>query len=104
MTRHYFDHNATTPLAPEVARMLGETLQHEYGNASSIHREGQKARELLGLSAGESARIKPTSLEKYIVFVQSTSYTRKLIGGTRFLYEVEDWDRVAEKDEVLAAK
>ena len=47
MTRHYFDHNATTPLAPEVARVLGEALQHEYGNASSIHREGQKARELI---------------------------------------------------------
>jgi hypothetical protein len=28
--------------------------------------------------------------------VQSTSYNRKLIGGTRFLYEVEDWDRGAE--------
>jgi hypothetical protein len=26
------------------------------------------------------------------VFVQSTSYNRKLIGGTKFLYEVEDWD------------
>ena len=28
---------------------------------------------------------------KYAVFVQSTSVNRKLIGGTRFLYEVEDW-------------
>jgi len=40
---------------------------------------------------GESTRIRPTSLEKYAVFVQSTSANRKLMGGTRFLYEVEDW-------------
>src|SRR5262249_28631259 len=26
-------------------------------------------------------------------FVQSTSVNRRLIGGTKFLYEVEDWDR-----------
>jgi hypothetical protein len=40
---------------------------------------------------GASVRIKPSNLEKYSVFVQSTSANRKLIGGTKFLYEVEDW-------------
>jgi hypothetical protein len=54
---------------------------------------GEHARELLGLPTGSTARIKPASLDKYAVFVQSTSYNRKLVGGTRFLYEVEDWDR-----------
>lgn len=55
--------------------------------------EGDAAREMLGLPKGETVRIKPANLEKYAVFVQSTSYNRKLIGGTRFLYEVEDWER-----------
>ena len=55
--------------------------------------EGTAAREMLGLPAGTTVRIKPSNLEKYIVFVQSTSVNRKLIGGTRFLYEVEDWSR-----------
>lgn len=55
--------------------------------------EGEAAREMLGLSAGATARIKPNNLEKYVVFVQSTSANRKLMGKTRFLYEVEDWDR-----------
>lgn len=55
--------------------------------------EGQAAREMLGLPMGETVRIKPSNLEKYVVFVQSTSANRKLMGGTRFLYEVEDWDR-----------
>jgi hypothetical protein len=58
--------------------------------------EGAKARELLGLPEDESARIKPADLDRYAVFVQSTSYNRRLIGGTRFLYEVEDWDRGEE--------
>ncbi len=50
--------------------------------------EGSYARELLGLGS-TTARIRPTDLTKYRVFVQSTSYNRKLIGGTKFLYEVE---------------
>lgn len=54
--------------------------------------QGQAAREMLGLPEGSTARIKPSNLEKYAVFVQSTSANRKLMGSTRFLYEVEDWD------------
>jgi hypothetical protein len=52
---------------------------------------GLKAREMLGLPEGAEARIKPASLDAFAVFVQSTSANRKLVGGTRFLYEVEDW-------------
>ena len=52
---------------------------------------GHKAREMLGLPEGATARIRPQSLDKYAVFVQSTSVNRRLVGGTRFLYEVEDW-------------
>jgi hypothetical protein len=57
---------------------------------------GEKAREMIGLPVGDTARIRPSALEKYAVFVQSTSVNRKLVKGTRFLYEVEDWDRTAE--------
>jgi hypothetical protein len=63
---------------------------------------GEKARELLGLPSGETARVRPASLEKYRVFVQSTSANRKLVGGTKFLYEVEDWDRPASADAAAA--
>jgi hypothetical protein len=52
---------------------------------------GVAAREMLGLPEGATVRIKPSNLEKYVVFVQSTSANRKLMGETRFLYEVEDW-------------
>jgi hypothetical protein len=54
---------------------------------------GSEARVLIGLPYGMRGRIKPTILDQYKVFVQSTSYNRRLVGGTSFLYEVEDWDR-----------
>jgi len=53
---------------------------------------GNQARVMLGLPIGEAARIAPTKLEEYRVFVQSTSYNRKLVKATRFLYEVADYD------------
>ena len=40
----YFDHNATTPVAPEVVEAMVPYLGTEYGNASSIHRFGQRAK------------------------------------------------------------
>lgn len=40
----YFDHNATTPLAPEVLETLVTVLRGEFGNASSVHRFGQTAK------------------------------------------------------------
>jgi cysteine desulfurase len=43
----YFDHNATTPIAPEVLAALRSCLEETYGNASSIHRFGQAAKQRL---------------------------------------------------------
>jgi cysteine desulfurase len=44
MERIYFDHNATTPITPEVLAAILPYLTAEYGNASSIHAYGQNAR------------------------------------------------------------
>jgi len=43
----YFDHNSTTPLAPEVAETLTSASLDIYGNPSSTHRAGQLARHRL---------------------------------------------------------
>jgi cysteine desulfurase len=43
----YFDHNATTPPAPEVIEAYAAALRETPGNASSSHREGQIARQRL---------------------------------------------------------
>ncbi|OGL94709.1 hypothetical protein A2348_03200 [Candidatus Uhrbacteria bacterium RIFOXYB12_FULL_58_10] len=54
---------------------------------------GSEARAMIGLPAGVNARIRPSALTEFRVFVQSTSVNRKLVGGAGFLYEVEDWSR-----------
>ena len=47
MQRYYFDHNATTPVSPEVLEAMLPMLTDVYGNASSIHHFGQAARQKL---------------------------------------------------------
>jgi len=51
MNRIYFDHNATTPVDPQVLDAMLPYLSGEFGNASSIHTFGQRAR-----AAVETAR------------------------------------------------
>jgi len=51
MNRVYLDYNATTPVEPEVLDAMLPYFSGEFGNASSIHTFGQKAR-----AAVETAR------------------------------------------------
>ena len=47
MPHFYFDHNATTPIAPEALETMMACLGQVYGNASSIHYFGQLAKQRL---------------------------------------------------------
>jgi cysteine desulfurase len=51
MKRVYLDHNATTPVEPEVLEAMVPYLSADFGNAASIHSFGQRAR-----AAVETAR------------------------------------------------
>jgi cysteine desulfurase len=42
--RIYLDHNATTPVRPEVADVMDAVQRETYGNPSSVHAEGSRAR------------------------------------------------------------
>jgi cysteine desulfurase len=44
LPRVYMDANATTPLLPEVMEAMRPFWMEDFGNASSIHRQGQRAR------------------------------------------------------------
>ena len=45
--RIYLDHNATTPVHPEVAALVARLMTEEFGNASSVHTFGQRAKAVL---------------------------------------------------------
>ena len=44
MQRIYFDHNATTPVHPVAADTMAASLREEFGNPSSVHHFGQRAK------------------------------------------------------------
>jgi len=55
--RFYFDHNATTPVSPEVLEAVSGALAEVYGNASSIHHYGQAAKKKLEQARREVAAL-----------------------------------------------
>jgi cysteine desulfurase len=55
--RFYFDHNATTPVAPEVLEAMVPCLGQVYGNASSIHCFGQAAKQKLEMARRQIAAL-----------------------------------------------
>ncbi len=57
MKRVYLDHIATTPLRPEVLEAMLPFFQDRFGNAQSLHQEGQVAAQ-----AVEEAREKVAAL------------------------------------------
>ena len=65
--RVYLDNNATTRIHPAVLDALDDSLQNVYGNASSIHKEGQAARRRIE-EARESVASLIGSTAREIVF------------------------------------
>ena len=47
MARYYFDHNATTPPDPAVIEAVQRALSDDFGNPSSVHHFGQRAKAVL---------------------------------------------------------
>src|SRR5437867_1072015 len=67
MKRIYADHNATTPLAPEVLEAMLPYLRQQFGNPSSVHFFGRETR-----AAIDDARLRVAQLlgcrESEVVF------------------------------------
>jgi cysteine desulfurase len=55
--RIYLDNNATTAIHEEVLRVLEVSLREVFGNASSIHKEGQTARQVIEDARDSVARL-----------------------------------------------
>ena len=57
MERAYFDHNAASPVAPEVLEAFIAVLRDAPGNASSIHHDGQIAKQRLEIARRQLAAL-----------------------------------------------
>ncbi len=57
MRKVYFDHNATTPIHPEVKKAIEPFLEEKFGNPSSIHWAGREVRAYVEESREKVARL-----------------------------------------------
>ncbi len=55
--RVYLDYNATTPLAPEVIDAVVGATREQFGNASSVHHFGQRAKAAIDAARGSLATL-----------------------------------------------
>lgn len=55
--RTYLDHNATTPVDADVVAAVSEAMRDEFGNASSVHHFGQRAKARLDEARHEVAAL-----------------------------------------------
>lgn len=53
----YLDHNATTPIRPEAVRAMREVLEENFGNPSSVHWAGTRARSAVEAARAQIARL-----------------------------------------------
>ena len=74
----YFDHSATTPIHPDVLSLINVLNQDIYGNPSSIHAAGRKAKHVVETARKQiAAAINCTSKE--IIFTGGGSEANNLV-------------------------
>lgn len=79
-TRYYFDHNATTPIHPEVKKTMTEAMD-VYGNPSSMHGFGRDARAMVE-NAREIAASFIGAKSEEVIFVGSGSEANNTVLNT----------------------
>ena len=82
MQHFYFDHNATTPVAPEVLETVVSCLGQVYGNASSIHHFGQAAKQRLEAARRQIAALIHASPAEIVFTSGGTEADNLAILGT----------------------
>ena len=93
MRRVYFDNNATTPLLAEVFDAMKPYLLERYGNASSIHRDGQQARAAIDRARDSVARLLGSTAGEIVFASGGTEADNLALFGT-----------VAEGDHIITSE
>lgn len=82
MRRIYADHNATTPLAPEVLEAMLPYLRQHHGNPSSVHLEGRQARAAIDDARARVAALLGAQESEIIFTAGGTESDNTVIFGT----------------------
>ncbi len=77
MQHIYLDHNASTPIAPEVAEVMRNAMERAFGNPSSLHWAGAPAREMVETGRRQVADLLGCAPEE-IVFTSGGSEANNL--------------------------
>jgi cysteine desulfurase len=84
MHRVYFDYNATTPLAPEVAAAILPFLEEPFGNPSSSHWAGQRARAAIEHSRCQLATFLDCQSEEIVFTSGGTESNNSALAGAYY--------------------
>ena len=83
--RIYLDHNATTPVHPEVKKTMLSYYEELFGNASSVHSYGREAREAIDVAREQVAELIGASSPTEITFTSGgTESDNHAIKGTAY--------------------
>lgn len=74
----YLDNNATTQPLPEVVRLVAEIMSTGYGNPSSVHRAGERGRQLLRKARQQVADAVGGDTE-HVVFTSGATEANNLV-------------------------
>ncbi len=78
----YFDHNATTPLLPQVVDAMLPFLREHFGNPSSSHRYGRRARDAVENARDQVASLMGANPEEIVFTSGGTEANNLAILGT----------------------
>ncbi|MCP4039181.1 MAG: cysteine desulfurase [bacterium] len=79
--RVYLDHNATTPLHPDVAEAMRAVLFDVYGNPSSTHAEGARARSLVDTAREQVAELVGAAPREIVFTAGATEANNTVVLG-----------------------
>src|SRR5688572_6870097 len=77
----YLDYAATSPLDPQVAEAMQECLTREFGNPSSLHAAGRRARALVEAARAAVAERVGTEAERLVFTSGATESNNLALGG-----------------------
>jgi cysteine desulfurase len=86
MRQVYLDNNATTPLDPAVVDAMIQFLRKDFGNASSVHRVGQKARAAVEAARQEVALLIEAQTKEIVFTSGGTEADNLAIRGCASFY------------------